>query len=274
MLTTLSSERNEQLLCEWSGEITDRHAQDFCDVCNAVFSNHFDLDYMRRKYEANIYGRSFIAVVYKNAKPIAAWGAWRNDLEGKTAFQLCDFVTLPEARKGGYVLDMFNGICDELRKSYPEAVIYGYPGPMAYPVLKAIGFSVTDLYMRLYHGYTKDFAENISVIDDDYVNAFLTKKKNICISKIGGRYYLVQKFRIKRLIPAARILGEVSSKFSDSFRRAGGLRLYFYNSLLPGKRTARAAEYDLGASEQVMKSVPPYYKADGNTLDFNGRNNH
>ena len=278
MFITLSEERNEKLLIEWSGEITDQHAQDYCDVCNAVFIDHFDLDYMRRKYEANIYGRSFIVVVYKDRKPIATQGAWRNDLDGKTAFQLCDFATLPEARKGGYILDVFYAICDEIRKSYPEGIIYGFPNHLSYPIAKALGQATAEWYSKIYHGFTQDFAENMPVIDDEYVNAFLLKKKNLLITEIKGRYYLVLKRRIKRLIPGGTILGEVSSKFSGNFRHAGKFRLCIYLSSQPGilgrSHKFNVNKYCLGKTEQVMGNIPPLYKADGLSIDFNGINKH
>lgn len=279
MITTLSEKRNEKLLCEWSGEITDGHAKDFCEVCNAVFGGIFTTDYIRRKYEANIYGRSFILVVYKDNKPVAAWGAWRNDFFGRTAFQMCDFAVMPFARKGGYVLDMLYCLYDELGRSYPGSVIYGFPGPMAYPVMIAAGWAPADFYARIFHGPSEDFIRSMPFIPDEYVESFFLSKKDTAVLKVRGKYYLLLRRRIKRLIPAGTILGEISSKFADSFRHTGRFRMYLYRSLKPGifgtkSRVSHAVKYDTGTSRQVMDTVPPVYTADGYSLDFNIRTNN
>lgn len=278
MIITLSEERNEKLVLEWSGEITDKHAQDFCDVCNAVFLYHFDLDYMHRKYDENVCGKSFIMVVYKNDKPIAAWGGWRNDINGRTAFQMCDFVTLPEARKGGYIVDMNYCVHDEIGKLYPQAITYGFPGSMAWRVSIAFGNAVVPLYVRIYHGITKDFTENMPFIDDTYVENWLVKNKNARIIKLGGRYYFVRHGVMKGFIPYRIILGEISSKYKDSFRRAGRLRPLLYYSrkpgILGGLKAAHVAKYDMAANIQDSENMPLLYTADTNTLHFNGLNKH
>lgn len=280
MFIILSEKRNERLLIEWSGEISDRHAQDFCDVCNAVFTDHFDLDYMHRKYEANIYGKSFIAIVYKNDKPIGTWGAWRNDLEAKTAFQLCDFATLPEARKGGYILDMSYCIHDEIRRIYPDACTYGYPGKMSAPIAKAGGEAqVTDFYMRIYTGLTEDFQENMPVIDDAYAENFLAKKRNIFVREINGQYYLYKLSKIKRIIPSGIFLGKISSELSVKFKHCKMFKLSMYYSrnksrLLGEKRVSHSAITYLNLSVNEEGYIAPLYRSDSNSLDFNGKNKH
>lgn len=278
MFITLSETRNEKLLIEWSGEITDRHAQDFCDVCNAVFTDHFDLDYMHRKYDENFYGKSFIIVVYKDNKPIAAWGGWRNDLNGRIAFQMCDFVTLPEARKGGYIVDMNYCVHDEIGKLYPQAIIYGFPGKMAWRVSIASGNAVEPFYVRIYHGITKDFKENIPFIDDSYVDNWLIRNKNARIVKLSGKYYFVIPRRIKGLIPYGIILGEISAKYKNSFKTVSKLRPLLYRSRKPGIfgewKASHVAKYDMADSVQNSENMPPFYTADINTLHFNGVNKH
>lgn len=278
MFITLSESRNEKLLLEWSGEITDRHAQDFCNVCNTVFTDHFDLEYMHRKYDENIYGKSFIVVVYKDEKPIAAWGAWRNDLNGRTAFQLCDFVTLPEARKGGYIVDMHYCIHEEIGKLYSQAITYGFPGEMAWRVAIAQGNAVEPLYVRIYHGITKDFTENVPFIDDTYVENWLVKNKNARIIRLRGRYYFVIQGAMKGLIPYSIILGEISSKYKDSFKRAVRFRPLLYRSrkpgILGGWKAAHVSKYDMATHTQDSENMPPLYTADTNTLHFNGVNKH
>ncbi|MBQ7543918.1 MAG: hypothetical protein IJT02_03145 [Synergistaceae bacterium] len=276
MIITLSEERGEKLAIEWSGEITDKTAQDYCDVCNTVFVDHFDLDYMRRKFEANCYGKSFIIVVYREDKPIATWGAWRNDLDGRIAFQMCDFATMPSVRKGGYVLDMLYSLYDELGKHYPNARIYGFPGKMAHPVNRAAGWVLAEYYLRFYRGLTDDFLKSMPYISDEYAENFSFTQRNAAVLTVNGKCYFVLKRRIKNIVPSGRIFGEVSPKFAERFPRASRLMPYLYYSLTPGilgsRKTAHVSQYTMGAAEQVMDIVPPIYRADTNSMDFNGTN--
>ena len=280
MIITLSEERNEKLILEWSGEITDEHAQGFCDVCNAVFNDHFDLDYMRRRYyEENIYGKSFFVTVCKDGIPSAALGAWREDFDGRPAFHLIDFASLPSERKSGYALDMLYAVFDEVRK-IPGAVTFAItPGPMSYPLYEALGFAVVDVYLRPYSGMTRDFLENMPVIDDDFAEAFFTKKKNVYVKELRGKYYLFLKRRIKRIVPAGIFLGEVRDEIAARFKKGGFLLPMLYYSLKEGRfpkylKKSHTVLYDPSANEQVMAVIPPVYKLDVFAMDFNGRNHH
>ena len=280
MKITLSEERNEKLILEWSGEITDKHAQDFCDVCNAVFNDHFDLDYMhRRYYKENFYGRSFIVIVYKDEAPVAALGSWRVDFDGRPAFHLIDFASLPSARKGGYALDMLYAVFDEVQK-IPGAITYAItPGKMSYPLYEALGFARVNVYLRPYSGLTRDFLENMPVIDDDFAEAFYTKKKNVYVKELGGKFYLFLKKKIKRIFPAGIFLGELRAESAAKFKKSWSLLPMLYYSLNEGKiikclRKSHIVLYDPSASEQVMNNIPPVYKLDVFALDFNGVNHH
>lgn len=278
MLITLSEELNEKILCEWSGEITDKHAQDFCDVCNAVFYEHFDLDYMHRKYDENLYGKSLIVIVYKDNVPVATEGVWRNDIDDRVAFQLCDFATLPSVRKNGYPLDIFYMICTEIEKVHPKANIYVLPGDTAFEINRALGFATINLYAHIYHGETEDFKKYVPVIDDAYIETFTVKKKGAYLCRLNGKCYLVFKsISIKKLIPTAVILGQVSNSFWDRFEHLSRFIVLLYYTPEEGifrHRRDNLGKYALGASEQVMDFLPYTYKADGYSLSFNGMNKH
>ena len=278
MIITLSEERNEKLLCEWSGEITDEHAQDFCDVCNAVFSDHFDLDYIRRKYEANIYGKSFIAVLYKDGVPVAAEGAWRNDIDGRPSFQICDTATLPAMRKRGYNTAIAKTIISQARQAFPNGQIYRFSGPMSHHMSELLGFARTNLYLNMSCRASEDFLANVPVIDDAYADTFLNHKKGVHLLRIntywgGGHYFLAKKLTLKHVVPAAIVLGQVSSSYEGKFRRLSRCRFLLYYSrkrgILGDRYIARIGKYDLCRADQVMDFVPPMYKSDGNSLDFN-----
>ncbi len=273
MIITLSEKRNEKLLCEWSGEITDEHAQDFCDVCNEVFSVHFDLDYIRRKYEANFYGRSFIVVVYKDDQPVAAQGAWRNDVDGRTAFQLCDFASVPSERKSGYIMDMSYCIHDEVRKHYPDGLLYGFPNSQSLPITHASGWAVSKIYQRIYRGQTEDFVQNMPYISDNYVESFALRKRNANVLRVKDRCYLVLRCRFADVILGGQIMGEISTKYKSALKPVNRLRLLTYFSGRPGifwsRQPIHVGTYDLSLTRQVVRSVPPLYKGDGYSLDFN-----
>ena len=277
MIVRLSSKRNEKICCEWSGDISEKHAQDFCDVANAVFGDHFDLDYMRRKYEENCYGRSFILVIYQDELPVATWGAWRNDLWGKVAFQLCDFATLPSVRKKGYVLDLFSHVCDEVGQHCSGATIYGFPGTMSYPVNKAMGWATANFYLRCFCGMTKDFLDSVPAIEEVYVEEFFSRKKKLYVMDCGGERFLLRTPSRRTPVPAGMFLGRVGDAHAGRFPVLKRPCLLFYRSLRPGiffrhRRVTHVAKYVPGATRQIMDAVPPLYKVDSYSLDFNGSN--
>ena len=281
MIITLSEERNEKLILEWSGEITDKHAQDFCDVCNAVFNDHFDLDYMRRKYDENIYGRSFIVLIYKDGIPVAAEGAWRNDTEGRPSFQICDTATLPSMRKRGYNTKLSETIISCAKSESPDALVYRFPGPMSFRMSGHLGFARSTRYARVYCGETSDFLASIPQIDDEYVEHFFMKKHGMFIKynyvKGGGAHlYLLSAKKIKGIVPAGIFLGRINSKYREKFTAHSGLRVLLYYSMKRGILGANGAQnvakYDPSSQIQVMDFIPPLYKADTLSLDFNGVN--
>ena len=280
MIITLSEARNEKLVIEWSDELTGKTVQDFCDVCNAVFHDHFDLDYMSRKYEPNIYGKSLIAVLYKDSIPVAAEGAWRNDIDDRPSFQIGDTATLPAMRKRGYNTAIITNIIAQLRRNEPGGQIYRFSAEGSHSISGHMGFARTYLYARFYRGVTEDFLESIPAIDDAYAERFFMHKKNVCGIRItthgGGQYYLVKKRYFKGIIPAGIFLGQASSSYEGKFERLGRCRVMLYYSrnrgILGEKRIARIGKYDFCTSGQVMDFVPPLYKADTNSLDFNGVN--
>ena len=272
MIITLSEKRNEKLVFDWAEEMTEQHAQDFCDVCNVVFEDNYTVPYILERFGVNIYGGGFICTAYKDDKPVAVLGGFRNDFDGKTAFQLEHFATLPQVRKSGYNVDLIFTMLDEVGKRCPDALIYGFPNDEAEAVDVAAGFAQGKLYQRIYCGSTKDFRENIPFISDDYAEAFTLKKKKAAILQAGGKCYAVFLYKMKNLIPAGIIVGEVSSKFIGKVPSAGKLRFYRYFSRTKGilglKNVLKSTTYQLGAAKQDNNPLPPAYKTTHNSTDF------
>ena len=272
MIITLSEKRNEKLVFEWAEEMTEQHAQDFCEVCNVVFEDNYTVPYILERFGVNIYGGGFICTAYKDDKPLACLGGFRNDIDGKTAFMFEHFASMPYARKGGYVVEMFFCIFNEVEKRYPDAIFFTYPSEKAYPVYVAAGFAQGRLYQRIYCGSTKDFRENIPFISDDYAEAFTLRKKRAAILQAGGKCYAVLLYKMKKLIPAGIIVGEVSSKFVGKVPAAGKLRFYRYYSRTKGvlgqKGILKSITYQLGAAKQEDNPIAPAYKTTHNSTDF------
>lgn len=273
MIITLSEERNEKIVFEWGDEITDEHAQDFCDVCNEVFTDHYTVPYIKERFGVNIYGAGYITVAYKDDKPLSCLGGIRNDIDGIPGFQHEHFASMPSIREtSGYILETFFCIYDEVSKLYPDALFWTFPGSMAYPVYKAAGYASAVHYMRIYHGANEDFLESMPLIPDDYAEAFTFKKKNAAIMKIHGKYYAVMKRTIKHYIPAGTILGEVSSRFYDKVPHVGIGRVYLYSSLKPGilrnRNASNVIMYRLGQTKQTPDIIPDDYKSCHYSSDF------
>ena len=274
MIVTLSEERNEKLVFEWAEDMTEDHAQDFCDVCNVVFTDHYTVPYILERFGVNIYGGGYICVVYKDDKPLACLGGIRNDLNGKTTFQFEHFATVPQARKGGYVVEMLFCIFNEVGARYPDALFFCHPSNMAYPVYGAAGFAQTKMYQRIFHGPTKDFLQSMPYIEDKYAEAFTLKKKKAAILTIKGKCYAVLTFLGRNIIPAGLLLGEVNPKFKGTVPDVGLCRIYRYYSLKPGilgdRDSSNIVTYQLGVSDQSSNPIPPDYKSCHASSDFFG----
>ena len=85
--------------CRWSGELDDKFIDDFRSMCSTVFNYDFTIGEFNRKFVDNIYGKSLLVVVYVNGKPCAARALWRNDINGKEAYQPGDACVLDICRK-------------------------------------------------------------------------------------------------------------------------------------------------------------------------------
>ena len=277
MIITLSEARHEVVVFEWAEEMTEQHAQDFCDVCNAVFDDYYSVPYIMSRFGVNIYGGGFICTVYRDGKPLAVLGGIRNDLDGRTAFQFEHFATLPEERKSGYNLDLIWCIFDEVGKRFPDALLFGFPTDYARKVYMAAGCASSILYKRAFCGLTKNFLESMPFIEDKYAEAFTLKKKRARILTIGGKCYAVLISLARKIIPAGFILGEVSSKFKGTVPSAGIFRMYRYYSATPGifgsRHALRSITYSPGANSQENNPTPYYYKTCHNSSDFFGGGN-
>ena len=70
----------------WTNDLDEKFIADFLYVQNEVFGCGTREEF-KRQFEENIYGKSIVVVVYLDDKPVAARALWRNDIEGKEAYQ-------------------------------------------------------------------------------------------------------------------------------------------------------------------------------------------
>ena len=102
-------------VCKWSDDLTEQFIKDFIFVQNQVlFLGAFTEAFFKKKYIDNLYGRSLIIVVYDNDQPIAAQVYWRNDLDGKLAYQSADSSVIKSYRKKG----LFTKIISVINSKY------------------------------------------------------------------------------------------------------------------------------------------------------------
>lgn len=267
MIINLSNkpDENKKILCEWSDDITDQHLQDFCSVANKTLGNNFTVERMRKKYAKNIYGDGFIIIIYQDDNPVAIWAVRRNDLDNKTAFQLCDLAVLPEARDKPYVFILYRQIVNEIKKLYPDAILFGYPNETSHAITNGMKWTFKKFYFRFFRGVNKDFSESVPMIEDLYAEHFLSKCQNMYVKKIKNNYYVLRAYKVKKFIPMAFFMGRVSDNGAKFFKELGGFWPKFYWSVNSGYLfLRRSSRYilNLKASEQDNKNMPPLYKAD------------
>ncbi len=265
MIIPLSKGGSDELVLEWSGEITDDHEHEFCDI------GHRNIDYIHRQYQENVYGKSFIVMIRQNGKPVATCGAWRCDIDGVPAFQLGNLLTLPSVRKNGYMLDMLYGIFDAAKTVSQNAVIYGMPNRGSYPIYKALGFAGKKLYIHIYFGPSKEFIESMPLIQNEYILGLYQNNSEAYVRKIKGESYLIRrynyrlprKFMYKNSITVGEILGRISSTWAQKFRKSSIFLPLCYYSYNPGfmgdKSISHTIAYTLNPSMDAAQFLRPRY---------------
>ena len=131
-----------------------------------------------------------MVVVYLDGAPVAARGLWRNDIEGKEAYQPGSTCVLSICRGKGIFKEMTMQAISKLSET---AYIYNFPNPNSFPGYMKMGWKLlSDYRARLYWSYADYHREHPLRADEDYVNWWLVGKK-LCYVKRGGHYFLVQK---------------------------------------------------------------------------------
>ena len=207
----------------WTDELDEKFIADFLFVQNKVFRCGSREEF-KRQFEENIYGQSVIVVVYLDGAPVAARAIWRNDIDGKEAYQPGGTCVLPTCRGKGIFKEM---TMLAIAKLPSTAIIYNYPNPNSYPGYIKMGWVlVCDYRARLYMSYKTYHQEHSMIADKNYVNWWFIGR-NLRYVKKGGHYFLVQK-NIRPL--CYYILAEVDKESALKFPKMG-VGILFYKSV-------------------------------------------
>ena len=207
----------------WSNAVDEKFSQDFRHVCSTVFSNDFSQELFDRKFIQNIYGSSVLVVVYIDDVPSAARALWRNDIDGKEAYQPGDTCVMENCRGKG----VFSIMTKKSIAFLPDsAIIYNFPNPNSYPGYIKMGWKLLhDYNVCLLTNYGEYKKEHPVMMDAEYAYWWV-KGRNLTYTKRFGHYFLLQKDHRPL---CHRILAEADEQTAKMFphTRCG---LFFYKS--------------------------------------------
>lgn len=188
-------EQNNVYYVNWSNNTEENLEKDYTTVCNEVFGKQsMTKEKYKRKFHENIYGPSLIVVVYDDqGAPIAARSFWRNDIDGKVAYQPGDTGIIEKARGKGIFGKMTKYALNQINS---DAIIYNYPNDNSLNGYLKMGWSIVGEY-RLKFLFSKSIIKKVfrKPIDDKYVNWWLINNDsgNKSYFKYKNEIYLVNK---------------------------------------------------------------------------------
>lgn len=209
--------------CRWSNKVDDKFISDYNLLQETVFKNRYSKELFKKKYLDNIYGPSIIIVVYCNENPIGARAFWRNDIDGKEAYQPGDVCVLEEFRGNGVFTEMTKKAFAMLQNN---AIIYTYPNSNSFPAhLKMGNKLVASYYPRLFT-HKRYQKEHTLKLDKDYTNWWFSTSGRIRYIKRYSCYYLVIDYGLPFMYI---VLAEVEEEVAKIFPKSC-LGIYFYRS--------------------------------------------
>ena len=198
--------------CRWSDEVDEKFIKDFIDTENEVFKNNYTKGLFERKYISNIYGKSVVEVVYIDGKASAARGLWRNDIDGKEAYQPGDTCVTEACRGKGVFTEMTKRSIDML----PEGVIvYNFPNQNSFPGYIKMGWKIVKEYGFSVFTSAKSYLKEHPVkMDKTYADWWLDHEDSGLYSfKSGNEYFLVRPLRKFCYRVCANVEKETAERF-------------------------------------------------------------
>lgn len=211
--------------CRWSDQVDALFVKNFNHVQDMVFGQGHSEDGFRKLYIDNIYGQSVVVVVYMDTSPVAARALWRNDLDGKEAYQPGQTCVTEACRGKG----IFSEMTRRAIKMLPDNVlIYNFPNNNSFHGYLKLGWKLMGEYRpRLLLTNKQYKKEHSEVIPQNYIDWWLKDKKGIKYVKYFGEYYLCRHDTPR---PYFHVIGRVEKSLATQFPKAGNWGLLFYLS--------------------------------------------
>ena len=231
----------------WTDQPSVELKNEFINLANIVFGPFVTEYYYQSKFVDNIYGPSLVTVAYVHGSPAGVDVMWRNDLDGKMAYQTVDTCVLERFRGKG----LFKRITRyELDLLGSDALVYGFPNVNSYPGYVKMGWQVQHFYKTLCR------PKNGSKIDQNYALWWIKAQSGIGRIHRKGQDFLVRK---SKSTPVATLIGKVDATIAQEFPVEKGVWLL--------KRfDAKPSIYNKNRTVPLVCNKPkmevPYWKID------------
>ena len=197
-----------------------------CSTWNVKTVEKARADFENR-YIHNIYGPSLLTVIYQEGNPAGSGAMWRNDINGRKAYQRIDTCTLEPYRGCGLFR---KAITKELSLIEEDALSYGFANPSSLAGYLKFGWNVLKMEkLRLLISLKKYTIHNPSVIDYEYAKWYLTKfHHRLYRVYTKGVFFLVLPTRHKRIY---QIVGRAEKEAAMLFEQIKGPKLLIYSTI-------------------------------------------
>lgn len=237
--------------CRWSTDLDEKFISDFCWVEHEVFQNYYSRGHFEHKFIKNIYGASVLEVVYIGGEPSAARALWRNDLDGKEAYQPSDTCVLESCRGKGVFTEMTRRSIALLPKN---AIIYNFPNHLSFPGYMKMGWTLLHEYgVRLFTP-KRYFKEHPIKMDEEYAKWWVLGKSHISYHKQGGFYFLVTPDRRPFM---KHIVACVDEKIAKAFPKST-IGVFFYPSKKKTFYNRRFMKSHVVCRNSELKYIPSW----------------
>jgi hypothetical protein len=214
-----------------SDKADEKFISDFCYACNTTFGEGaMSRSVFDKKFIDNIYGNSILCVCYDLDGNVAGARAfWRNDVEGKLAYQPCDTCVLKEYRRQG----LFEKMTDAaIKLTEADSVEYNFPNDNSRHLYFKHGWSVYGVFKpKLLLSYKAYHLEHDEIMSQEYFNWWLNNRGFSC-TKLYGHYFLIKNYGRFFHIVVAEITAKTASllpKATPKLLLFWSLKKTFYN---------------------------------------------
>jgi len=243
---------------KYTSELNNKEKQDFLYLFNLVFNLNYNMKWFNWKYLDNIYGDSYIVLVYHRDRIIGIRSFWRNDIDGLLSYQPCDTAVLSEYRGRGIFSQMSKIALKELEGSF----IYNFPNENSLPGNLKLGWKIHKEYHIKPIWNKSRLKSEAKFIEDSYL---LWKFYNSPLNKYyyyerNGEIYLLYKRRQNLYYVLGKFNEENKKYFTKAknpilFNHTGGETLM--HKLL--KKSTTIVSYGNGSFQNIDV---PIFKAD------------